>query len=773
MSQHYTNKNITPSRWNVFISDRGWNSIQLTKNIQLFTFAVDPEFIPDRSYFIKEVTPLIYEHLCIQRWITTPNPRNCIEALEDFSQQTIIGDKPQIFYTTSWSVLLTWSGGIWITWSVTSWDNDDTFQQLSWQLTLLKEYNDNANQIISWFTTWQAYQIIGNRLGEMVVSWERDLNFVWFYELPQILEKIRLINKPYIVVKNNNYIYIKPSLIESSKEAAKELQWLFGRSDLESDQINRDLAVKSQPNRYVKLLWWVSNELANKIQLLKIKSQTEFKTMKRDDRLRLKVPRMHWMILEKSASRYYPFNNFMSHILWYVKNTDWNWIYWIEEYFNDKLKWTEWRIVWFGSQWIWDIGSNELIVQQAKDGMNVYLTIDPTIQKEIEKIIKEYAVQFRADSVSALLINPFNGQVVASANYPDFNPNSPQDIYQVKPLWPSDRYLTTDITYVDHPIYYNSWWRLLPTNVKERFNLSIPKYIHEKTLWPTIFYDKNITLPYEPWSIFKALTMWIGLDTDEISLWDYYFDKWQLQIWPYTIKNVDRRCMWTNTFLHALQFSCNVWMIRILQRVRDQVFYNYLEKFGFWRPTWIELAWEAGWDIPDVETVSRTQFYNNAFGQWLTATPIQMAVAFSTLVNGWYVVKPTVVDRSKTSQLNPGTKIPYNPPTKRILKQTTSDSVRLALFEVANGWQIRKFSIPGYSIGWKTWTSQISYRWKYQNWAWRTNWSFAWIITKNNLKYVIVIQIRRPRQSLRWELTAGRIFADIAKFVIMYEGIQK
>ena len=208
-------------------------------------------------------------------------------------------------------------------------------------------------------------------------------------------------------------------------------------------------------------------------------------------------------------------------------------------------------------------------------------------------------------------------------------------------------------------------------------------------------------------------------------------------------------------------------MIRIIQKIRDYVFYNYLDRLWFSKLTGIELGGEQDGAIPDINKVSRATFYNNSFGQWLTATPIQLAQAFGAIVNGGYLIPPTIVKqigdiKSRASQ------------TKRIkiFKDATSQEMVNALFMVVNQWQIKQFALPWYSLWGKTGTSQIAYKWKYQEWAWRTNGSFAGIITKDNLKYVVIVQIRRPRQSVWWELTAGKIFGDIAKMLILYEWIE-
>lgn len=83
----------------------------------------------------------------------------------------------------------------------------------------------------------------------------------------------------------------------------------------------------------------------------------------------------------------------------------------------------------------------------------------------------------------------------------------------------------------------------------------------------------------------------------------------------YKIKNVSRACLGTNTILHALQFSCNIGMIRVIEKIGKYAFYNYLEKLGFGKTTGIEIAGEVPGSIPDAQLQQRSRFFNNSFGQ--------------------------------------------------------------------------------------------------------------------------------------------------------------
>ena len=103
--------------------------------------------------------------------------------------------------------------------------------------------------------------------------------------------------------------------------------------------------------------------------------------------------------------------------------------------------------------------------------------------------------------------------------------------------------------------------KLLP-QAKERILNS--KICNKNIYGPQVFVDKNISMAYEPGSIFKAFTVAIGLDTDEIRLYDFYHDPGEVKVWPYTIKNADNKnCMWDKSFMNAFTYSCNIWMVRI------------------------------------------------------------------------------------------------------------------------------------------------------------------------------------------------------------------
>lgn len=255
---------------------------------------------------------------------------------------------------------------------------------------------------------------------------------------------------------------------------------------------------------------------------------------------------------------------------------------------------TNGRISGRASAWIGEIGANDFHIQDVEDGADIYLTVDPSIQREMKSIAERYHRFLRADSISILVYDPHSGHVVSSVNYPDFNPNTYYQAYGIRPLGPGDEYILDDETHLDIPVFVLSGGSYRKATTWEREDLSLPKYISNNVYGPSTFADKNISYAYEPGSIFKSFTYAIGLDTDEIGMYDTYEDQEsKVKVGQYTIRNADEEtCRGTHSFLYALQYSCNVGMVRIAQRITRYVFYNYIRKLGFGQYTGIELGGE-------------------------------------------------------------------------------------------------------------------------------------------------------------------------------------
>lgn len=737
-------------RGDIYAHDKGSNPVKLTENITNYNVFVDPKFIRDKKKFIDLITPVIYKHLCEIYGMKKVTSMECIQNVEAFTTTELIPKTPEFFYLGHMDI---GSGKY----------NDivsSGYYTYDWT-----GYNAQVQQIISGFNSWTAYGLIKTELDKSIYIGVKNQNYLWFFYNTTFLDELKKLNLGYIKIENINYVYILPDMISNVARESLPLKKLLDRYGYLANFNNIDKVFSRQENRYVKIISNANPLIAQDIKNLKLKYY--------QDRSHDRIPILHGLGLEPFTRRYYEYGWFLSNVLWFVDRNN-NAFYGIEQYFNDVLRGKNGKIIGRASSWIGNVGANEFQIEQVEDGNDVYLTVDIGMQKEIESIIKGYYEGLRADSISVLVYDPFDGKIKASANYPSFNPNDYNTAFEKQPLGIDKKEILDDITYIDIPVYIKTGGDYRLATSDERLDYRIPKYITKNVNWPQVFVDKNIAMPYEPGSIFKAFTVGIGLDIDEIRFYDFYNDPGEVKVGQFTIKNAAKECMGDQTFLHGFVRSCNVGMVRIAQKIGKDTFYNYVDKLGFGKLTNIELAGESEWFVEGISTVSQARFLNNTFWQWLLATPIQVAAAYAPLVNGGYYVKPTIIEGIFDKKTNT-----YYPNQKKIIRQIfrpeTAEALKIGLFDVIeqNPEVTKVAQIPWFTVGGKSWTSQISYKGKYQQGNGWTNGSFVGLLTQTNPKYIVIVQVRRPRKTLWWFETAGKIFKDVAKFLINYSLIEK
>jgi cell division protein FtsI/penicillin-binding protein 2 len=143
-------------------------------------------------------------------------------------------------------------------------------------------------------------------------------------------------------------------------------------------------------------------------------------------------------------------------------------------------------------------------------------------------------------------------------NTPFYDPNRYEKAYALKPLTISEREYIDNDSFLEHPILFSSGGTLLFAKEKERKNPDLQKYLFTNGFGSLVFLNRNISLPYEPGSIFKPISVAIAIDSNAVGLYDYYNDPGKVMVGDFLIANVMSACMGTHTFSHALAFSCNV-----------------------------------------------------------------------------------------------------------------------------------------------------------------------------------------------------------------------
>lgn len=570
-----------------------------------------------------------------------------------------------------------------------------------------------------------------------------------------------------------NFIYINPEEIENTTLAAEKLSTVFPytKEKLKYMLRKRDI-------RYIPIINKVSINVSEYLKkYIKDEKEALNKWILDSDKSISK-----FFILTPVPNRYYPEGSLAAQVIWFVDN-QWVWHYWIEGQFNNILKWNNWKIV-SRKDILWrtidpiSLNTNDLLWEWA----DIVTTIDRNIQKKVEWILKSWVIKYQANKWTVVVMEPKTWRVLAMANYPTYDINNHGDVYEIEKVRYS-KYPDPKIDLRWYPVFVEdreNWKKFIYDNKEiflrkatneELWDVTQVKYKYKNGFWAGVYKNDAISSLYEPGSIMKWVTVAIWLDTWEINEHSMYMDKWEVKIDQYTIKNVSKKCLWYHSFGHALNYSCNVWMIRIVQKVWKVLVDQYFNDFGFWELTWIDLSWEVYSAIKPWEIWSKAQLLTSSFWLWVSITPLQMASAYSVLANGWIYIKPRIIDEIKF----PGWKvIKYKKEEeRRVIKKSTSDTVIKMLVDSAANWVANHWNVDWYSVAWKTWTSQIPYKGKYEVWEWSTIWSYAWFWPAEDPKFVIIVKLERMRTAQYWWYTSAYLFKDIASYLFDYYGIPR
>lgn len=571
----------------------------------------------------------------------------------------------------------------------------------------------------------------------------------------------------------DNVIYVNPEEYTQTKENLELISniLIIDKEKLKNLTRKRDL-------RYVPILNRISVNSSEKIKdLIKEEKDAIKKSILAPEKS------IQWyFILDINPSRYYPEWDVASQVIWFV-DSEWVWRYWIEWYFNGILKGNNWKIVarkdtkWRIVDTI-SLENEDLIWEWVK----IVTTIDRNIQKKVESILKEWVEKYRANKWTVVVTEPKTWRVLAMANYPTYDLNNYSDVYELEKVTkskypnPSNDLLWYPVFVVDNEnwkkfFYDNKEIFLREASLEELWNPALVKYKYKNGFWAWVYKNDAISSLYEPGSIMKWITVAIWIDTWEINLKSKYEDKWSVKIDNFEIKNESSKCLWYNTFWHALNFSCNVWMIRIFQRVWRALASEYFELFGFSEATGIDLEWELYSPMTAWEKWPLANLFTKSYWLWIVVTPLQMAVAYNALANWWIYIKPKIIEKIIYPN---GTEIEYKTEEKRrILKEETSNIMKNLLKDWVERWLAEKWWVPGYSVAWKTWTAQILFRWKYQSGPGWTNASYAWFWPVEDPKFVIIVKLERPRSNVYGSQTSWEMFNKIASYLFEYYWIPK
>ncbi len=417
--------------------------------------------------------------------------------------------------------------------------------------------------------------------------------------------------------------------------------------------------------------------------LKKVKKRSSIETIARKEEKESVDKLRVWLIennfnkginIDEDTKRYYPYNNFASHIIGFC-GSDNQGLGGIEAKYDNVLSGTKGRITRVKDGSGKEIDGTVEQYTSATDGNGIITTIDMGVQSIVEKYLEEACIDNKCtDGGNVIVMNPTNGDILAMATYPTYNLNKPYEI-------------------VNNEL--SEKWDALST--KER-NEAL------QAMWR----NKAIADTYEPGSTFKLVTTSAALEegiTSPDNAGEFCCSG------SITIAGVRIKC-WryyrphgSQSLRQALMNSCNPIFIGLGQKLGVETYYSYLERFGFLNKTGIDLPGEAKGIFLDKSKVGPVELATISFGQRFEVTPIQMITMVSTIANKGKRMKPRLVKgtiNSLTGEIEE-----FQPEcTGDVISSKSAESVLSMMESVVAEGTGKNAKVSGFRVGGKTGTSE-------------------------------------------------------------------
>lgn len=495
-------------------------------------------------------------------------------------------------------------------------------------------------------------------------------------------------------------LYADPSLV---KDPASDASKLTSITSGDSTEYSKKMTTKN--TRYVVLAKRLDDQKKNQIEKLKLAG----------------------VGLQSQNYRTYPQGPLAAQLLGFV-NGDGKGTYGIEQALNKQLTGTPGKLKAItDAEGVPLAASRDNIQIDPKAGSDVTLTIDVSMQKQLEKLLRSGLDRARSSSGSALIVNPNTGAVLAMANYPTYDP--------------SRYYDQTDAS---------------------------------------VFNNSAVSSPLEVGSVMKTLTAAAALNQGVIKPDTTYSDPGRWQLDGSTITNIEEVSAGTHNVADILNLSINTgatWMLmqmgggQINKQARERWHDYMVNHYQFGKPTGIEQGYEAPGFIPNPDEGYglNLAYANTSFGQAMTATPLQLAAALSSAVNGGTYYQPHLVEKVADSDGASSTQkariIKKNVVSQNVSKDLQSLMEYVVTEHLKEGFSYLNFP-SSYIVGGKTGTAQIANP-SGGYYANKFNGTYIGFVGGDKPQYVIAVRVNTPGVGgYAGSQAAQPLFADIVHTLI-------
>lgn len=350
--------------------------------------------------------------------------------------------------------------------------------------------------------------------------------------------------------------------------------------------------------------------------------------------------------------------------------------------------------------------------RQAKDGVDLVLTIDRTIQYFACKALNNKVKELDAEDGSLIVMEPASGKILALCGAPDFDPNEYNKVKDMK-----------------------------------------------------VFVNAAISKNYEPGSVFKPITMAGAIDSGKVDPFTTYVDSGELIISGHSIKNSDLLSHGVQTMTQVLEKSLNTGAIFAARKLGLSEFKKYIQGFGFGHKTEIDLCQEETGNIKSLDENAEIYLATASFGQGITVTPMQLVSAFGAIANEGKLVQPYIVDKIMDADNTVKQSAPRV--VNQVISTETAKLVGSMLVSVVRNGHAKKAGIPGYLVAGKTGTAQVPDL-VHGGYSDKTIHTFVGFAPFNQPRFVMLTKIDNPQGVKFAESSAVPLFQTVAKFILDY-----
>jgi cell division protein FtsI (penicillin-binding protein 3) len=346
---------------------------------------------------------------------------------------------------------------------------------------------------------------------------------------------------------------------------------------------------------------------------------------------------------------------------------------------------------------------------QVRNGRDVYLTIDHTIQGEVERILRQTREQWSAKAATAVVMDPRTGAILSLAVEPGFDANR-----------------------------YPSVARRAADRLRNR----------------------AVTDTYEPGSTFKVVTVGAVLEEEVVTPWDTFTLPYSIPVADRVIHDAVERGTQTMTVAQILSQSSNVGVVTLAIELQRRKLSEWIGRFGFGRRTGIDYPGETKGLVLPPDNWSGSTIGNVPIGQGIAVTPLQMVATYGAIANGGEWIQPHLVERIEGQEAR-------KPKLRRIISERTARQLRRMLRGVVEGGSGTAAQVPGYRIAGKTGTAAKPEPTGGYSTS-RYVASFVGYVPASRPRLVVLVTVDEPRGAIWGGVVAAPAFAEIAGFSLQY-----